>query len=514
MADPTKILAYATQRRDSAKQAVTALQQQLVKAQAGFAASSGEVASAAVELAELEKGAAEIRKKLSEIITPADGAALLDELEQVIIRARAARAAALRAQGESLAAQAAASLAEDGLAAGAALLASAEAQLKKAEQSNKQREAWKKSLTTLPLSKLNTDADSALKNKPFTDAQARVAADIPAKLLARAEERRAAEAARINRRSADTQAAEAAASTERDKNGGLAGPADNSLAAFLRLEAAARNFVNTAKVSFDRAQATLAQVADPARSPLTPEQTARITDASLKADREAAAAEEKALADKLKDWEDKQAILDAEVLKAKAAGKDPDKEQKVKDAKKDVGDAETAFKILDDAWRAKERGRDAALTNVEAKQGALSQAIKKAIAAKKNPDTDPDVMAAKSDLAKAESDFKKAEDDYQASSRGILDAWEAAVPDSAWRIFDDYEEAAAALTLLKDADPAKLKNDLQKAEEDYVKAQLAADKGANVLALLAAEQAERAAREQSARSLAAARLFSALRGDN
>lgn len=204
MADPTKILAYATQRRDNLKLAVTDAQQRFTKAQTGIATSSNEVATATSELAELEKRAAEIRKKLSEIITPADGAALLDELEQIIIRVRAERATILRAQGELLTSQAAAALAATGLAASTALLTSAEAELKQAVQSDKQREAWKKSLTTLPLSKLNTDADTALKNKPFTDAQARIAADIPARLLVRAEERRAAEAMRISRRSTET----------------------------------------------------------------------------------------------------------------------------------------------------------------------------------------------------------------------------------------------------------------------------------------------------------------------
>lgn len=294
----------------------------------------------------------------------------------------------------------------------------------------------------------------------------------------------------------------------------MTGPAYTALAAFLRLEAVAKTLVTTGKSSFDQAQATLAQVADPARSPLTAEQKGRINAAALKADRETAAADEKALAAKLKDWEDKQVLLDTEILKAKAAGKDPATEKRVTDAQIEVDAAKTLFKGLDDAWRAKEKGRDAALDKIAAQQVVLSQAIKKAIAAKKNPDTDPDVVKAKSDLAKAQSDFKKAEDDYQASGHGILDAWEAAVPDSAWRLFDDYKEAEATLILLKGTDPPQLKTDLQKAEEDYIKAQLIADKSATVLAQLAAEQAERAAREQAARQTGAARLFSALRGDN
>ena len=514
MADPTRILAYATQQRDNARQAVIAAQQRLAKAQTGIAAGSDEVANATRVLADLEKRAAEIRQKLSAIPTPADGAALLEALEQTIIRSRARRATILRAQAELLGAQAEADLAQADLAAASARVATTEAELKRADQASKQRDALKKALTTAPLSKLNTDADTALKNKPFTDAKARVAVDLPAKLLARAEDRRAAEAARIVRNSTDTQAAEDARLAERDKNGGVAGQVGEMWVAFLRLEAAATDYVNTAKVRFDQAQITLAQVADSTRSPLTAEQTARINDAALKAARETAAAEEKALDAKLKDLEDKQSALDAAILKAKADNKDPDKEQSVKDARKDVNDAETAFNAADAAWRAKERDRVAAEAELEAKQAALSQAIQKAIAGKKNPDTDADVAKAKSDLTKAQNDLKKAEDAYKLSNHGILHAWEAAVPDTAWRLLDDYEAAAGILNELKGSDPAKLKTDLQKAEEDYVKAQLAADASANVLAQLAAEQAQRAVQEQSARQAGSARLFNALRGDN
>ena len=60
----------------------------------------------------------------------------------------------------------------------------------------------------------------------------------------------------------------------------------------MRAEAAARDFVNTAKSRFDQAQATQAGVADADRFPLTPEESARINDATLKTAREAAAAAE------------------------------------------------------------------------------------------------------------------------------------------------------------------------------------------------------------------------------
>jgi hypothetical protein len=450
---------------------------------------------------------------LSDIATPADGAALLDQLEQTIIRLRFEQARILRLQTELLAAQAEAELAQSDLSAANARLTDVEAELKQAAQSGKQREAWIKALDTLPLSKLNTSADLALKNRPFNDAQARIAADIPSSLLARAEERRTAEVTRLGLRSAQRRAAEDAVLAE-VKKGSAVGQASEQRALFLRLEAATRDFVNTAKVRFDQAQANLREVADPARSPLTAEQAIRINDATLKVAREAAAAQEKAVDVKLAEWQSKEAALAALILKAKAENKNPEQEQAVKDARKEAVDAQTAFTAADDAWRAEEKALTAAQKEVDARQAMLTQASQKAVAGKKNPATDPDVIQAKNDLTAAEQALKTAQDAYKLSGHGILHAWEAAVPDAAWRLFGEYEEAVEALVMLKNSDPLKLKTDLQKAEEDYIKAQLAADASANVLAQLAAEQAARAVLEESAHQAAPARLFSALRGDN
>ncbi len=510
---PTMIIDYATQRRDDAKKAVTTAKQRLTTAQTGIAARSKEVEDSTSVLTELEKKAAEIRQKLSTIPTPADGSALLDTLEQTIIQIRYEQSKILQAQTGLLAAQSDAARAQAELSAATSRLTTREADLKQAALSGKQRAAWANALGTVPLSKINTDADKALKNKPFKDAQKRIAADLPTSLLTRAEERRADESARLARRSAETQAAEAALLAE-VKKGGAAGQASEQWAAFLRLEAAARDFINTAKGRFDQAQAMLAEVGDTTRSPLTDEQVERINDASLTVARDAAAGIEKALDAKLKDLEDKQAVLAEEILKAKAANQVPEDEQAVKDATKDVEDAQLAFDAANNAWRAEEQARDAAQEAVGAQQAILAQAIQKAIVAKQNPDIDPGVIQAKSDLAAAQQDLKDAIDAYKLSNRGILHAWEAAMPDTAWQLVDDYEEAAEILQALRDSDPAKLKTELEQAEADYVAAQLIADASASVLEQLAAEQDVRAAHEQSVRQAEAARLFSALRGDN
>jgi len=513
MADPTTNLDYAKQRRDDARSAVASAHQQLAQAQAASAANNANLAQATAAFAALNKQADDIRKQLAAAPTSADGDALLDALELLIIRARAKRSAILQTQAELDAARADAAGARTLLSAAMARLAAAEALVKQADQEHKQRAKLKTALGAAPLATINTDADDALKNPPFTDARTRVNDDLSAKLLARAEERLSAASARIAKAGAEAQAAETAALDERDKSGGATGQADKQWAVFARAEAAARDFVNTAKSRFEQAQAKLARVADAKHSPLTPEQAARINDATLKAAREAALTAEETRDATLKDLNAAQDKLAAETLKARADNQLPDDVQAVKDARTALTAAETAFKTADDAWRAKEIDRDAALAAVDAKQAALAKAIRAAIAAKKNPDTDPAVGAAKTELETARMALKGAEGDYKESDRGRLDTWEAAVPDTTWQLVADYEAAKQTLSELKAADPARLKADLEKAEEDYVKARLKADASANVLEQLAAEQAQRAGRLQSARQQEAQLLFNALRGD-
>jgi hypothetical protein len=514
MADPTTILDYATQQRDNAMLAVAAAQQQLAQAQSAIAAESENLAQATGAFADLNKQADETRKKLAVTPTSADGEALLDALEQLIIRSRTKRAATLKAQSELDAAKATAESAQTLLNAASARLARAEAALKQATEAHNQRELLKAALTAAPLATTNTDADNALENDPFTSAKTRIEADLPAKLLARAEERFDAEVARIARSVADALAADDAVLAERDTNGGATGHADKQWQAFLRAEAAARDFVNTAKSRFDQAQATLAGVADANRVALTPEESASINDATLKTAREDAAAAENIRDGELKNLNDAGDTLEAEILKAKAENKNPDDVQAVTDARNTLAAAELAFQTADDAWRAEEIDRDAKLADVAAKQAALAVATQSAIAAKIDPETDANVIAARTALTDAENALKTAEDNYKQSDHGILHAWEAAVPETTWLLLADYKEATQALNDLKASDPAKLKTDLDQAEEDFVEAKLKADASSNVLEQLAAEQTRRAGRRQSARQNHAQRLFGALRGDN
>ena len=112
--------------------------------------------------------------------------------------------------------------------------------------------------------------------------------------------------------------------------------------------------------------------------------------------------------------------------------------------------------------------RDAKLADVAAKQVALAVATRSAIAAKKDPETDANVIAARTALTDAENALKTAEDNYKQSDHGILHAWETAVPETTWLLLADYEESTRALNDLKASDPAILKTDLDQAEADFV----------------------------------------------
>lgn len=464
MADPKTILDGSKKRRDDAAAALTAMQAALASAQTNIAASREDIAQASSALAGLEKRAAEIRRQLSAVPTPADGETLLDALEQVIIRLRLRQGEILKAQADLNQAKASADGAQARLPAMSAIAAATQAEVKQAEAAHKQRQKLKDVLMSQPLASLPADADAALTGPQLVAAEARLKKDLTPKLFDRAEKRHGDETERINQAVTDAQKAEDDRLAELDPNGGLVGKAEQARIKFLRLEAAAGNLVSGAAESLQEALAALAQVADETQFSLTPEQRKRIDtgDPALKAKREAIADKEDA---PTADWLD-------------------------------------AFKAL-----------DAGIAAVAAAQAAFAQEIQNAIAAKKNPDTDPMVTAAKDKLKVAQTALAAAEDHYKDSEHGILHAWESAVPDTLWRLFENFETAKDTLKTLKDAAPAQFKSNLDQAEEDYTAAWLKADNSQNKIEQLTAEQMRLATLRQNALQSADQRRFSASRGD-
>lgn len=519
MAEPKTILEYATSRSDSAAQALTDANQQLAAAQSNLALVNSARAEASAELVELERQAADLRQKLLKVATQADGAKLLNELEQITILIRAQQAAIVKLQEKFSLAQAGMTKAQAGVAAATKEQSAAAAALQAATDSDALHAAWVEALTNPPLSTINNDAGKALdpanvvEGAAFKKAKERIEADIPARLLQRAEERRAQAAKVIDQENRNAKLAEDAILKEHETNGGLTDKAAKKWVEFKRAETAVSDFITGARSSFDEAKISFAEVGDPDQSPLTPEQKSRIHDPALLQDREDAAQEESKLhTDKLQPVLDKQIELDAAILKAKADPTDANL-QDVQDVQGELTDAQEKFAEADTTWREAETKLAGARDDVEEKEAALTEAIKKAVANGVDPDTDADVIQANSDLEKAKEDVKLAEDAYKSSDHGIVDLWEAAVPDSTWRMLEKYEHAGEILNALKLSNPDTLKQTLITAEEEYVKAQLAADKSTGILAQLTSEQISRIARNEGAQKTGGARLFGALRGD-
>jgi hypothetical protein len=519
MADPKTILEYATQRSDSAEQALTDAQKRLADAQAALVAATSESKTASAELADLERRIDDIRQKLSGIVTPADGEVLLDALELATIRLRSKQAAVVKSNGKFSVAQANVAQAQTDVAAASVVRNQAQTALTQATAANEAREALVQALDDAPVKDLPTEVGKALdpanpvEGAAFKKAKERIEGDIPEKLLKRAEDRRKQAGVAITQEDKNVTAAEDALLKEGETNNGRAGAAAKAWVAFQRAEAAARSFVNTAEDSFNNAKSTFKEVGDSTRAPLTAEQKALIDDADLKDDREAAVGEEETIDTGVaQDLSAKQILLDEAILKAKADPSDTNLAA-VETAQGDVEEAQSKFDEDNGKWREKETDLVAANLAVDQKSAALTAAIQKAVAAGSDPNTDPDVAFARGELTTAENHLKDADEAYRLSDHGILDLWEAAVPDATWRLFEKYEDALDILNTLKLVNPAGLKADLTAKEEAYVTAQVAADKSANILQQLAAEQAQRVARHEGAEQVADARRFSALRGD-
>jgi hypothetical protein len=222
-------------------------------------------------------------------------------------------------------------------------------------------------LTRPPLSTMVADATAALAAKPWTDARARIQADIPPELRDCANERAKVEVKRLendNKKVAETVKL-----------------LDNRRQLFDNADAAFRDYVVNAKGRFDQALAIAARVADPKQNPLTEAQNLSThsknpdgsTDTALQTKRNDAAAARKAVATAQIDVDAKQTDLDIARLEALAKDIDADPETDVavtaakaalataqsnlasantaftSDMQTDLADWETA--VPDTAWR-------------------------------------------------------------------------------------------------------------------------------------------------------------------
>jgi hypothetical protein len=161
-----------------------------------------------------------------------------------------------------------------------------------------------------------------------------------------------------------------------------------------------------------------------------------------------------------------------------------------------------------------EQARDDAQADVDAKQAALDAARLAAVAV--DPDAverDAAVRTARNDLRVATSTLNTAERALTQADRDAVDAWEAAVPDSSWRLLADFETAKRILDDVAALDPTTLGSDLAAAEVDLAAARQAERKAERAVARLQATVRQRSDRAETAAQTQQAHLFSALRGD-
>jgi hypothetical protein len=450
----TTVLAFWTDQQTKAKAAAAAAQAAATAAQQQVNAARAALAAATKDLADLNKKATDIRLQLSEAPTEADVAALAPQLTQVTRDIRAKQAEIVEREAAAQAAQGDLEAANGAMAATTSRAAAAASAQAAADQDAKDLAALADKLTKAPLKTIEADAGAALTKQPWTDAKARVQADIPDELRDCATE--AANVVLSQMFNERRLAAETAVLA-----GSFGAAADARRGAFERAEDAFRDFVANAKARFDQALAIAARVADPKQSPLTdPERRSVLgqkpdgtPDAPLQSKRSAAAAKRKALALAQIDLDKK--VTELEIARAKARSADVDKD----------------------------------------------------------PETDPAVVAARKDADDATTARNKAGDEFTAEMRANLSAWQLAVPDGTWRMFADFAEAQRLLFGLKE-DHSSLKTTLAQTETDYVTSLTDADKTNRAAAATAQRAKAAGARQEFGSAALSRRILGALRGDS
>jgi hypothetical protein len=444
MAPPTTVLGWTKQQKDTLTTALQSANTALQTAQ-----SNSTVATQARDADNMTS----IRKQLAGTVTPEDGAALLQQLQDDITNSRKTTAALAQAERALAAANADTNIATTEVQRITTALANATAAWKDAQVQDKRRNDLKAQLAQPPLSSIVADAATAAAGPAFTAAKNRLESDIPVALKAQAEERLTAEGSRSAATASDYQQALAVLETKQSSDGGINGPVATLQSDFQRADAAFTAYVTGAIDRLNQAKALFAKVGDPTVAPLTPAQTARIHDAALVANGTAAA------------------VLEAAV--------------------------------------------NGAAVTLAQDQAALDQAIRLAIAANvdADPSTDLGVQGATTTRDGAQGALTAALGAYTAPIEKEARDWEVTVPDTTWQLLRDFERARSLLAALQSPTPAALASAMDNAENALVTALIAADKSARTLDALgnaAAKQAAMAAYESAA---ADSRQFSAVRGD-
>lgn len=424
----------------------------LASAQAALSAARALVGTRTTALDQLTRDIGALRTQLAAAPSQAEGEHLLGQLQAKIADARAAQHDVLAAQESVDVAAARVTAAQTANAAADAALHGIDAREDDMRARRDEEEAWLAALAGQPMADLGMAVTAAA--APASDAKDRLrTGEMDSALFDRAEERWTLAADRLAR-------ADAAASEAADRL------------------AAKRGAVEAAELAYERARSRLRDLAANGGSRL---------DAALALLHGVTAAP--ALSQDVVDWIDggDSHGLVAAATAAKTA--EEDRDQKL--AALDVAVVET------------DRKRLAAVVANPDRDIEQVAAVSTARAAEES---------ARSDLNAPQTAYLEPGTDGR-SPHDDLAAWEAAVPDSVWRLFTDYERGRAMLAKLADDLGAGLGDALTSAETAYVNALESSDQDARTALALELITTVRDAQAQAARRSEEGRLLGALRGD-
>jgi hypothetical protein len=344
------------------------------------------------------------------------------------------------------------------LARTSARVASAQASIATAQAEGTKRDMYRAAVAAPPLATLKADSAAFLASATVTHATTRLGKNFPDKLLAIAGKRHDTRVNHLKSLRTDLANSSDALATEHATDSGLAGAASQKRIAFQRAQDTLAKHVATAVNAYTKAKAVMA-----ALEAIELDASGTVPDVLTAAEK-------------------------AQLAALTTAGATAE------------GTAETL---------------DADLNGVFTADAALQAQILTSIAT--NVDTlssDPNIAAKRTAIDTARTTFKNALSAFAAADKKDLDQWEAVVPEAAWKVLLDYQEAMATLNELSTSDPAALVTAMDTAETDYVTALGAAAIAQRRIDYLDEAIALRQERLDSAQAAIGGRLLSAIRGDS
>jgi trimeric autotransporter adhesin len=452
------LLQYFQQQLTIYQAARSAAQADLAAAQTSLTAATAKVTADQQALAATAASVAATRAALAVEVNPADAAALVADIEALLITQHRQQGTLLDDLDAQSAAQAAAEAASASVAQAQTEVAAITATTADVTADDAQRTTLKNAIGVPPLSTLQGDATTFLASATVTNATTRIGANFPAALMTIGDKRHDRRVSRISVLQTSVKNAEDALGAAYATDSGLAGQAEQKRIMFERAQDALATYVATAASRYAQATTVMTalnaiQVAPPGSVPDV------LTDAEK-----------------------------AEVTARTPAG----------------AAAESTAETL-----------DTDLGAVFTAQDALDAQILAAIAA--NPDTvdsDPTVATTRTAIATAQGAFNTALTAFAGANKTDLDRWETAIPDAAWSVLATYENGLDALTELSATSAAALATAMDVAEGNYAAALAAAAVADRKAARFAAAIALRRQWLDAVRATVNTRMLSAIRGDS